>query len=208
MKYTIEDVYKFDKDRDSCITEIRSAKTRYNSLFRSSVDARTAVIRETALYGSFCKAAKELKSGSDTSAKKLISTLLGIDAEDIKDVSYKDFITERNHYDDIRAIRFKYTVHPIECDITFELQAPNLDSLGFSVNPYRSVGYDFDSFEDIIQKLNFTICRISESSTGDLRSRLAKALGVDDTFKLKQMFDKSVKATEIRIAKEKENENS
>ena len=208
MKYTIEDVYKFDKDRESCIAEIRSAKTRYNSLFRSSIDARIAFIRETALYGSFCKAVKELKSGSDTSAKKLISTILGIDVEDIKDVSYKNFLTERNHYDDVRAIRFKYAVHPVEHDITFELQAPNLDSLAFSVNPYKSVGYDFDSFEDIIQKLNFTLCKVLESCTGDSRSRLAKALGVDDIFRLKHMFDKCVKATEKRIEKEKENENT
>lgn len=208
MKYTIEDVYRFDNDRERCITEIRSAKKRYNSLFRSSIDARIAVMRETALYGSFCKAVKELGSGSDTYAKKLISTILGIDVEDIKDISYRNFLTEQNHYDDVHAIRFKYTVQPIEHDITFELQAPNLDSLGFTVNPYRSVGYDFDSFEDIIQKLNFTLCKVSESYTGDFRSRLAKALGVDDTFRLKHMFDKYVLATEKRIEKEKENENT
>ena len=208
MKYTIEDIYKFDRDRDSCIAEIRSVKKRYNSLFRSSIDARIAVMRETALYGYFCKAVKDLKSGSDTSAKKLISTTLGIDIEDTKDVSYRNFLTEQNHYDDVRAIRFKYTIHPVEHDITFELQAPNLDSLGFTVNPYRSVEYDFDSFEGIIQKLNFTLCKVLESYTGDSRSILAKSLGVDDTFRLKYMFEKCVKATEKRIAKEKENENT
>ena len=208
MKYTIEDIHDLDKQREACRNEIRATKIRYNSLFRSSIDARIAVLRETALYGSFCKAARELKSGNDESAKKLISILLGINSDDVVELSYKDFITERNHYDDIVAIRFKYTEYPAEYPAVFELRAPNLDSVGFSVNPYKTVDYDFDSFESIMDKLQFSMRKITLSRTGESGHTMTTAFGVDDTFRFKYAFDKALKAAEIRLAKEKENENT